>query len=115
MNKLTKSVYARFSIQSELGECEYSYSQPFFLSNTVIDCSQYPIATVKAFADRIGLSSNWSAEYQKEGITILRASVMNPYINHARHGETNLRPTNFAELFVHELGHAAREAAKAID
>jgi hypothetical protein len=84
MNTLTEAVYREFTIEAELGETEYSYSQPFFLSRTVHEIGTYSIAEIEPFATRIGVSKGWPQEYERAGLTVLRATVMNPYLTPLR-------------------------------
>jgi glutamate/tyrosine decarboxylase-like PLP-dependent enzyme len=104
MNALTQAVHDRFSIQSELGERRYSYSQPFFLSSTHMEPGEYPADSLAPFFRRADLH-NWSAEYQTHGLAVLRASVMSPYIGFSR----RLNGQDFAALFIEELAKAASE------
>lgn len=110
MNTLSKRVYSTFSIQSELGDREYSYSQPFFLSNTVFDESQYPADCLDNFFGRCNLSSRTKAEYAHTGLVVLRATVMNPYINHARKGSGHSQAHDYPRIFVEELARAAADS-----
>ncbi len=112
MNKLTKAVYKKFAIESEFGERKYSYSQPFFISNTTFDIAQYPVESLQNLFGRCGLSAKARTDYLAEGLIVLRATVMNPYLNHARKGSPNTKPQDFARLFVEELGSAAADAVK---
>ncbi|UXD22805.1 hypothetical protein IPA_08385 [Ignicoccus pacificus DSM 13166] len=83
MNELTKKVYEEFSIRTELGEFEYSYSQPFFLSKTVFKSPKYPFKALRPFFKRAFPKAELpklEREYEKEGLFVLRAVVMNPYI-----------------------------------
>jgi glutamate/tyrosine decarboxylase-like PLP-dependent enzyme len=84
MNQLTEAVYREFTIESELGETEYSYSQPFFLSRTVHDSSVYSDDELQPFASRARLAMKWRQEYTELGLTVLRATVMNPYLTPLR-------------------------------
>lgn len=110
MNKLTKLVYDRFTIQSELGEREYSYSQPFFLSNTTMDCHSYPTHALEDFLKRCGLPSDARMEYEDIGLVVLRATVMSPYITSSR----NLNKQDFARTFVEELSRSAKSSVRLI-
>ncbi len=84
MNALTQLVYERFAIQAELGEREYSYSQPFFLSKTTFERPSYPFETLRPVLSRFFEKSHMGQvcnEYNQHGLTVLRATVMNPYIS----------------------------------
>jgi glutamate/tyrosine decarboxylase-like PLP-dependent enzyme len=77
MNTISQIIYDKFTIQAELGEQEYSYSQPFFISRTWFRQPEYSVKTVKDFLQRAGVDMT---DYEQEGIFVLRATVMNPYI-----------------------------------
>ncbi len=83
MNELTRKVYEEFSIRTELGEFEYSYSQPFFLSKTIFKPPKYPFKALRSFFKRAfprARLADLEREYEEEGLFVLRAVVMNPYI-----------------------------------
>ncbi|MGA7673500.1 MAG: pyridoxal-dependent decarboxylase [Rhizomicrobium sp.] len=103
MNELTTLVYDTFSIHAELGERAHSYSQPFFLSKTTMNSSHYSSAMLERFFARAGLSNSAGLEYRSEGMVVLRATMMNPYLSPAR----NLVGQDFCRLFMTELIHAA--------
>ena len=87
MNLLTQLVYENFSIQSELGEREYSYSQSFFLSKTNFQLPLYSFDTVRLLFEQHfdkGHIDDLHKIYNSEGLVVLRATVMNPYIKLAR-------------------------------
>jgi hypothetical protein len=102
MNALTQAVHDRFSIQSELGERRYSYAQPFFLSGTHMESSEYPVESLAPFFARCGLGG-FAEEYQAEGLVVLRASVMSPYLGPSR----RIAGQDFIRIFVQELAQAA--------
>jgi len=110
MNMLSKRVYSTFSIQSELGDREYSYSQTFFLSNTMFDQSQYPLESLEHLFSKCNLSSRARTEYMDTGLVVLRATVMSPYINHARKGCGQAQSHDYPRIFVEELARAAAES-----
>ena len=103
MNQLTEAVYHEFTIESELGETEYSYSQPFFLSRTVHVSSVYSHDELQPFASRAKLASKWRQEYSDVGLTVLRATVMNPYITPLR----ELGRDDLIRTFVEGLARAS--------
>jgi glutamate/tyrosine decarboxylase-like PLP-dependent enzyme len=72
-------IYNRFSIKSEFGQRDHSYSQPFFLSHTPFQQPHYPYSTVHPFLARAKLEDGRQA-YHTNGLMVLRATVMNPYI-----------------------------------
>ena len=103
MNEVAEEVYKRFTIQAELGDKDYAYSQPFFLSRTRFRMPQY---SAHAAADLIERTVGDGAEYRTEGIFVLRATVMNPYI--VLNAETGHRQQVLAE-FVETLAAAAAD------
>ncbi len=113
MNKLTLKVYEEFSIRTELGEFEYSYSQPFFLSKTIFKPPRYPFKVLKPFFKRAFPKAELAKierEYEEEGLAVLRAVVMNPYIWPLRErGEDLLRE------FMERLGRSAERALKTLE
>lgn len=79
MNALINDVYENFSIQVEQGSRKHSYSQSFFLSKTIMDDEHYKYEVFKNLFESWGIK-NASTEYKKNGLIVLRAAVMNPYI-----------------------------------
>ncbi len=77
MNELGESVYKHFTIEAELGQQEYSYAQPFFVSRTRFQPPQYSAHSVAELLERAEVDP---ADYPSEGIFVLRATVMSPYI-----------------------------------
>ncbi|HSB14788.1 MAG TPA: pyridoxal-dependent decarboxylase [Bryobacteraceae bacterium] len=77
MNRLGEKVYGHFTIEAELGEREYAYAQPFFLSRTRFQTPQYSSHSVADLLERAGVDPE---EYSAHGIFVLRATVMSPYI-----------------------------------
>ncbi|MGC8794165.1 MAG: hypothetical protein ACP5U2_12320, partial [Bryobacteraceae bacterium] len=109
MNRLTEMVYEDFTILTELGEREYSYSQAFFLSHTRFQAPQYPVESLAAFFARCGLDAGAADEYAREGLVLLRACVMNPYLHAAR----EVPGGDYIRSLVEELDRSAeRHAAR---
>ena len=79
MNDLTNKVYKKYSLQVELGNRQYSYGQPFFLSNTTFSHPFYSYAALSNFFKRSGIKCS-QEEYEDQGLTVLRATLMNPYL-----------------------------------
>jgi len=97
MNDFNLALYHQFTIDVEYSEGDYSYSQPFFLSHTVI---RYPNYT----ADPLARLAVDPLEYRKHGLFVLRATVMSPYIVLAE--ETGAKPGYLAQ-FVERLAAKA--------
>jgi glutamate/tyrosine decarboxylase-like PLP-dependent enzyme len=101
MNALGEKVYRHFTIEAELGEREYAYAQPFFLSRTRFQAPQYSPHSVAGLLGRAEVDPE---EYPAHGIFILRATVMSPYIVFA--AETGHRQDLLAD-FVETLAKTA--------
>jgi hypothetical protein len=101
MNALNRWMYQQFTIDAEYSEGEYSYSQPFFLSHTVIRYPNYTEGSVAGPLERFEIDAS---EYREHGLFVLRATVMTPYIVLA--GETGgCRP--YLAQFVERLAGKA--------
>ena len=109
LNEVTRSVYDRFSIKPELGDREYSYSQPFFLSHTTFDPDVYPYASVQPFLTRAGIRQP-RVEYGRRGLEVLRATAMNPYVAEMR----RLDAQHVYREFMTPLHDAASAACRAL-
>ena len=109
MNQLTKLVYDHFTIQAEFGDKKYSYAQPFFLSKTACQEPEYLCEMLSPFFDRCGLR-NYVPAYKEDGLVILRATIMNPYIHPLR----LLDVQNVIREFIIELDKAASSAVDKI-
>src|SRR5436190_11829641 len=115
INRLTNDVYEEFTIQSELGEREYSYSQPFFLSKTTMREPEYPVDVFSKRArdpkgrtlfSRCDLGKSARKDYRKHGLVVLRAAVMNPYLTPLQ----DLHVQEMSQTFVADLAAAASRA-----
>ena len=107
MNQLTQEVYNYFTIQAELGEKEHSYSQSFFVSKTKMDNVYYNFESFKSFFDDCDIRDA-KKDYTENGLLLLRATVMNPYLTAIRQNTYQ----NLIKEFVWELHKAANESAK---
>lgn len=107
MNELTDKVYESFSILTELGDREYSYAQPFFLSATTCKQPSYSFDSMKDFLSR-GEFRNPQKQYNTHGVRVLRATLMNPYI-------APMRAQGVQQMlgeFMKELVSASMQAAR---
>jgi glutamate/tyrosine decarboxylase-like PLP-dependent enzyme len=109
MNDLTTEVYKKFTIQAELGSRTHSYSQSFFISKTTMDGEHYDFESFKPFFSNCDLR-NAKKDYQKHGLVVLRATVMNPYIAEIR----RTTKQNLIKEFIWELHKTTNEACKKI-
>jgi hypothetical protein len=111
LNELTERVYSHFAIQTELGEMEYSYSQPFFISRTQMTNANYPVAELESLFERCGLGARARVEYGENGVTVLRAAVMNPYLLAMRSGVNH----DLIRMFVEELARVASDECRSLN
>lgn len=111
MNELTTKVYENFSIQAEQGSKKYSYSQSFFLSKTTMTDEHYKYDVFKKLFKKWGINMNTAKEeYEANGLIVLRATIMNPYIATIR----RTTKQNLIRDFVWELHKCANENAARI-
>jgi len=110
LNRLTEQVYEDFTILSELGEREYSYAQAFFLSHTRMQPPEYPAESLQPFFRRCGLEQSAASDYAREGLIVLRACVMNPYLHASRQAPGG----DFLRSLVEELDRSAERHAAAV-
>jgi glutamate/tyrosine decarboxylase-like PLP-dependent enzyme len=104
MNALTRLVYGDFSISSELGEREYSYSQRFFLSRTTMESRAYPYSGLQSVLSDAGIH-NPRVQYGKHGLLALRATVMTPYLMVM----ANNMDKDLLREFMHDLAKSAQK------
>lgn len=79
MNKLAEKVYDKYTIQVEEGEKTYSYGQSFFLSKTPFKEPLYTYSSLENFFHRNNIKCS-PDEYKQNGLIVLRATLMNPYL-----------------------------------
>ncbi len=107
MNALNQWIYERFTIESEHGPGGYSYSQPFFLSHTVI---KYPGYSPRSVAGPLQRFSIDASEYFELGLFVLRATIMSPYIVLAE--ETGGKGPPLLAQFITRLAAKAEEGIR---
>jgi hypothetical protein len=78
-NQLNQEAYKTYSILTELGDRQYSYSHPFFLSSTTFNHNHYSYDSAREFMERNNFHDP-EEQYRKHGLFVLRATVMSPYI-----------------------------------
>ena len=103
-NALNRRIYESFT----LGEHDYSYSQPFFLSRTIFEPASYSSSAVTPVLEHARIDP---AEYHQDGLFLLRATWMSPY--HLLASETGHRQSLLAE-FMEKLGAKAEDAIRAL-
>lgn len=104
LNRLNQWLYERFTIESEHSEGKYSYSQPFFLSHTVI---KYPAYSPRSVAGPLQRFAIDPGEYYQHGLFVLRATLMSPYIVLAEESGRKGRP--YLAQFIERLAAKAEE------
>ena len=102
LNSLNRAIYDRFTVSDKSGK--RVYDQPFFLSRTSLRVKQYSPATVRPFLERLGVSE---AEYETEGVFLLRSVLMNPWYSEAKR-----KGRYFISELVEALYLAAEEIVK---
>ncbi len=80
INRLNQRVYSAASIPGSRSH-PLSASQPFFVSRTRFEEQQYQGATLGHLLERLGVTGD---EYRREGLFVLRSTVMNPWHSEAR-------------------------------
>lgn len=101
-NSLSEAIYRHFSIRAEHGERQYSYSQPFFLSKTSFTADHYSFTSLSSIFASGDIEAD-EDEYRREGLVVLRSTIMNPYL-------TPLRESNRGEI-IREFALAISEIA----
>jgi len=102
LNRLNQKVYAAASIPGSRSHHPLSAAQPFFVSRTRFEEVQYRGASLRPLLERLGISE---ADYAKEGLFVLRSTVMNPW-----HEEARQAGMDYLEEFVRFLHRVAAEA-----
>jgi hypothetical protein len=108
MNDLNRRIYQHFTIESEHSAGDYSYSQPFFLSHTVLEQASYSRQSMEGLLQRLEIDPS---DYQARGLFVLRATVMNPYIVLA--AETGRQGRPYLGQFMEKLAGRAKEGVDA--
>lgn len=109
MNDLNQWIYEHFTIESEHSEGEYSYSQPFFLSHTILEHDSYSQRSMTEALERLEVDPS---DYREKGLFVLRATLMNPYIVLAEETGRHGRP--YLAQFMEKLASRAEEGVEAI-
>ncbi len=106
-NAINRKIYSAFTIDARGERRPYSYLQPFFVSRTSFEPSNYSSGAIGPLLQRIGIDP---ADYRHHGLFVLRATVMSPY--HLLAAETQHRQALLAE-FVDCLAAKADEVTSA--
>lgn len=81
INRLNERVYSAASIPGSRSHERLSAAQPFFVSRTRFEEQQYRGKTLTRLLQRLGISEE---EYSREGLFVLRSTVMNPWHTEAQ-------------------------------
>jgi glutamate/tyrosine decarboxylase-like PLP-dependent enzyme len=103
-NRLNEKIYTAASLTGREGRRRGSAAQPFFVSRTRFEESQYSADSIKDVLARnyIGLD-----EYRRHGIFVLRSVVMNPW-----HGEAEAAGMDYLLEFIKFLHGVAAIAVE---
>ena len=101
INALNKAIYERFTIKVELHNHRTPYAQEFFVSRTILGKEQYSSDSLTNLLERFGFTS---ADYEANGIFVLRSVVMSPW-----HHLAEKAGKNYLYDFLVELHRVARE------
>lgn len=102
LNALNQAVHDAASIPGSRSHHQLSAAQPFFVSRTRFEERQYRGATLGHLLDRLGITRE---EYSREGLFVLRSTVMNPW--HEEAGEAGM---DYLFEFVRFLHRVTAEA-----
>lgn len=117
INRLNRAIYARASISDVKDEAHNPASQPFYVSRTTFEHRQYTYASIRPVLARMKVACS-EEEYMREGIFVLRSTVMNPWYARAEHAGMDYL-YNFVK-FLHrvaaeEVGRIGGEMGMGID
>lgn len=76
MNDLNENIYKKFTIINEGNDYIFPHSIKFFLSRTKFTSEQYSYESIKKLMEENFIKKD---EYEKEGLFIIRATLMNPW------------------------------------
>ena len=81
INTLNQQVFSAASVPGSRSHHKLSATQPFFVSRTRFEEQQYQGSTIKPLLHRLGITE---PDYAREGLFVLRSTVMNPWHSEAR-------------------------------
>jgi len=81
LNHLNQLIYDRFTIRNKKETRKRLYAQDFFVSRTRFMVSQYSTKSVSELLKTLKVSK---ADYKREGLFVLRSTVMNPWHHQAQ-------------------------------
>jgi hypothetical protein len=101
INRLNQRIYAAASVPGSRAH-QSSAAQPFFVSRTRFEERQYSACSLKPLLTRLGIEAE---DYRKEGLFVLRSTVMNPW-----HEEAQQAGMDYLFEFLRFLHRSAAEA-----
>lgn len=79
LNALNRAVYDAFTVPRDVER--HIYDQRFFISRTHMTARRYVPETLRPFLTRLGATER---EYEREGVVLLRCTLMNPWYELAK-------------------------------
>lgn len=76
LNRVNENLYSHLSITDVKHQGRLSYGQEFYVSRTVLMDEQYSATSLERLLTTVDVSSE---EYAREGLFVLRSTVMNPF------------------------------------
>ncbi len=104
INRLNELIYNAASIPGSRSPHRLSAAQPFFISRTRFEEGQYRGATLTHLLTQLEIGE---ADYAREGLFVLRSTVMNPW-----HSEAREAGMDYLYEFVRFLHRSAAEAMR---
>ena len=102
INKINEKIYEEFSLETHTGKHKMPYGQDYFISKTRLEKTTYSAESIAFLLKKFGITHE---EYEKEGIFVLRSTIMNPWYHLANSGE---RKTDYLMKFVKKLHEKTR-------
>ncbi len=106
INRLNELIFNAASIPGSRSHHRLSAAQPFFVSRTRFEERQYRAATLKGLLGQLEVTE---AEYGREGLFVLRSTVMNPW-----HSEARQAGMDYLYEFVRFLHRVGAEAMREV-
>lgn len=104
LNRINYSIYEKLTISpsNPVDSRKTSLYQKFYVAYTKADAGMYSAASMENTLDKFGFST---ADYEKNGLAVMRSTIMNPWYFHASHTAAH---TDYFMEFLEELHYAAR-------
>ncbi|MDX2122691.1 MAG: hypothetical protein SF070_16735, partial [Gemmatimonadota bacterium] len=106
INRLSELIFNAASIPGARSPHRLSAAQPFFISRTRFEEGQYRGATLTHLLTQLEIGER---DYTREGLFVLRSTVMNPW-----HSEARQAGMDYLYEFVRFLHRSAAEAMREI-